>query len=224
MAELRSLCDRYGLALLEDAAQAHGATFRGAPVGGLGRASAFSFYPSKNLAALGDAGAICTNDEELARKSRRLRDLGRDGDGRHLLAGRNERLDGLQAALLRVKLPHLERWNAQRRRLANRYRELLDRVELLAESPDTPCVYHLFPIRVQDRDALADALRGRGIQTGVHYPLPLPDQPALRDHCRADTPIARDWAARELSVPLFAELSEQELETVAGAVNAALSG
>jgi dTDP-4-amino-4,6-dideoxygalactose transaminase len=224
MAELRSLCDQHGLALLEDAAQAHGATFRGARVGGLGRASAFSFYPSKNLAALGDAGAICTNDEELAHKARQLRDLGRDGDGRHLIAGRNERLDGLQAALLAVKLPHLERWNAQRRRLADRYRELLDRVELLEESPDTPCVYQLFPIRVQNRDALADELRARGIQTGVHYPLALPDQPVLRHQCRADAPVARSWAARELSVPLFAELGDQELETVAASVNAALFG
>lgn len=224
MKELRFLCEEHGLALLEDAAQAHGATFSGTPVGGLGKASAFSFYPSKNLAALGDAGAICSDDDELARKARRLRDLGRDGDRRNLLIGYNERLDGLQAALLRVKLPHLERWNAERRSLASRYRELLKHVELLAETPETPCVYHLFPIRTKHRDALAADLRGRGIETGIHYPLALPDEPVLHEHCRAEAPIARDWAARELSLPLFAELTEQELETVATAVNAALSG
>lgn len=224
MEELRSLCDDHGLALLEDAAQAHGATFRGVPVGGLGRASAFSFYPSKNLAALGDAGAICTGDGELAARARRLRDLGRDGDGRHLLSGSNERLDGLQAALLRVKLPHLECWNAERRALAGRYRELFRQVELLVETPETPCVYHLFPIRTADRDAVAAELRARGIETGIHYPLALPDQPVLRERCRAEVPVARDWAARELSLPLFAELTEQELETAAAAVNAALFG
>ncbi|MGN6167544.1 MAG: DegT/DnrJ/EryC1/StrS family aminotransferase [Solirubrobacteraceae bacterium] len=224
MDDLRLLCEEHGLALLEDAAQAHGATFRGTPVGGLGKASAFSFYPSKNLAALGDAGAICSNDDELARKARRLRDLGRGGDRRTLVIGHNERLDGLQAALLQVKLPHLERWNAERRALAGRYRELLEHVELLAETPETPCVYHLFPIRTKHRDALAADLRGRGIETGIHYPLALPDEPVLQERCRAEAPIARDWAARELSLPLFAELTEQELETVATAVNAALSG
>lgn len=225
MDELGALCEGHGLALLEDAAQAHGAAFRGMPVGGLGRAAAFSFYPSKNLAALGDAGAICTGDEELARKARRLRDLGRDGDGRHHLAGLNERLDGLQAAFLRVKLPRLDRWNEARRKLANHYRELLGGLELLAEMPETPCVYHLFPVRTRNRDALASELGSRGIETGIHYPLAVPDQPALRDLCGlAEVPIARDWAARELSLPLFAELTEDELETAAAAVNAALFG
>jgi dTDP-4-amino-4,6-dideoxygalactose transaminase len=221
MDELRLLCEQHGLALLEDAAQAHGATFGGTPVGGLGKASGFSFYPSKNLGALGDAGAICSNDDELARKARKLRDLGRDGGKRHQLIGHNERLDGLQAALLRVKLPRLKRWNAERRYLAGCYRDLLEHVELLAETPETPCVYHLFPIRTDDRDALAADLRARGIQTGIHYPLALPDEPALQERCRAEAPIARDWAARELSLPLFAELTEEEVETVATAVNAA---
>ncbi len=108
--------------------------------------------------------------------------------------------------------------------MANRYRELLRGVELLAESPESPCVYHVFPIRTEDRDALADELRAWGIETGIHYPLTLLDQPVLRDHCRANARAARDWAARELSLPLFAELSEREVETVAEAVNVALFG
>jgi dTDP-3-amino-3,4,6-trideoxy-alpha-D-glucose transaminase len=224
MDELRLLCQQRGLALLEDAAQAQGATYKGTPVGGIGTAAAFSFYPSKNLGALGDAGAICTDDGELARRVRQLRDLGRDEQGRHLLAGYNERLDGLQAAMLRIKLPHLARWNEARRALAERYGEILRGVDLLRESPDTPCVYHLFPIRTAERDSLAAKLRARGIATAVHYPLALPDQPVLRERCRADVPVARDWAARELSLPIFADMTPHELGVVVTGVHVALFG
>ncbi len=219
MAPLRVLADRGGLALLEDAAQAHGATYRGARAGSLGRAAAFSFYPSKNLGALGDGGAICTDDAELAAAARRLRDLGRDGGPGHKSGGYNERLDGLQAALLRVKLEHLEGWNAARRSLAAAYRErLADVVELLHERADSPCVYQVFPIRISERDALAASLAADGIATGVHYPRALPDQPSLSQLAGADVPIARNWAARELSLPIFPELTAHELELVATAV------
>jgi dTDP-4-amino-4,6-dideoxygalactose transaminase len=219
MDELRSLAERHGLALFEDAAQAHGAMFRGSPAGSFGRAAGFSFYPSKNLGALGDGGAICTNDVEIAERSRRLRDLGRSTGADHAIRGYNERLGGMQAAFLRVKLAHLGTWNEQRHRLANLYRERLREVQLLQIRPESPCVYHIFPIRVSDRAGLARTLAAMGIATGIHYPLALPDQPALPELHGADVPIAPDWASRELSLPMFPELIEHELDLVLDAVN-----
>jgi dTDP-4-amino-4,6-dideoxygalactose transaminase len=219
MAPLRALADRAGLALFEDAAQAHGATYRSARAGSLGRAAAFSFYPSKNLGALGDAGAICTDDAELAAAARRLRDLGRQNRSVHGQVGYNERLDGLQAAALRVKLGHLERWNAARRSIAAAYRErLANIIELLHERPESPCVYHVFPIRVSDRDELAAGLAAEGVATRVHYPRSLADQPALPQLAGAAVPVARSWAARELSLPIFPGLTADELELVATTV------
>jgi dTDP-4-amino-4,6-dideoxygalactose transaminase len=223
MDDLLALAAGAGVAVFEDAAQAHGATYRDRRAGSFGRASAFSFYPSKNLGALGDGGAITTNDGELARALRRLRDLGKEHRG-HSVSGYNERLDGLQAAFLTVKLVRLDDWNARRRAIADRYRaRLADVVQLLQETPDTRCMYHLLPIRVADRDALAASLAQRGIGTGVHYPLSLPEQPALPQLRDAEVPIARDWAARELSLPMFPELTEVEVDSVCDAV-AALAG
>jgi len=221
MEPLRALADAHGVALLEDAAQAHGARYRGRRAGALGLAGAFSFYPSKNLGALGDGGAICTDDGELAAHARRLRDLGRAGGPAHECAGYNERLDGLQAALLGVKLPRLEAWNEARRGLAARYRAGLEgAVELLGEQPDSPCIFHLFPIRAADRDRLVQRLGERGIAAGVHYPLALCDQPALAMLHGADMPVARDWAARELSLPIFPEMTGEEQDAVVAAVGA----
>jgi dTDP-4-amino-4,6-dideoxygalactose transaminase len=219
MDELVELADRHGLAVFEDAAQAHGAGYRERRAGSIGRAGAFSFYPSKNLGALGDGGAICTDDDELAEHARGLRDLGRMRGATHELSGFNERLDGLQAALLRVKLPHLDGWNEQRRALAGGYRERLEgHVELLGEAPGVRGVYHLFPVRTGDRDALAASLAERGIATGIHYDRALPDQPALSGIGLPEAPVARDWSSRELSLPMFPELTERELEMVAEAV------
>ena len=144
------------LLVLEDAAQAHGALYRGRRAGSLGAAAAFSFYPSKNLGALGDGGAVCTNDEVLATRLRSLRHLGQRAKGEHVDLGYNERLDGLQAALLRVKLAHLDNWNDARRSHAARYRELLPpAARLLGERPESPCIYHIFPARFENRDAIA---------------------------------------------------------------------
>ena len=157
MDELGAIAGAHGLLLLEDAAQAHGARYRGRRAGSLGGAAAFSFYPSKNLGALGDGGAICTDDEVLAARLRRLRNLGQRAKGEHLEVGYNERLDGLQAALLRVKLRHLDAANEARREHAERYRDLIgSEVRLLTERPDGECVYHLMPARFEDRDAVAD--------------------------------------------------------------------
>jgi dTDP-4-amino-4,6-dideoxygalactose transaminase len=220
MDALGAVADRHGLALLEDAAQAHGATYRGRRTGGLGRAAGFSFYPSKNLGALGDGGAICTDDADLARRARELRNIGQRAKGEHVVLGFNERLDGLQAAFLRAKLPHLDGFNAARRRHADAYRARLGgAVGLLEERDDSPCVYHLFPVRVDDRDALAARLRAAGVQTGVHYSPALPDQPPFRAARTVDdAPIARGWATTELSLPMSPELTDDEVTYVADAV------
>jgi dTDP-3-amino-3,4,6-trideoxy-alpha-D-glucose transaminase len=226
MDRLGALAQSRGLLLLEDAAQAHGARYRGRRTGSLGAAAAFSFYPSKNLGALGDGGAVCTNDELLAARIRRLRHLGQRGKGEHVELGFNERLDGLQAAMLRVKLPHLDAWNDRRREHARMYRELLDpAVRVVEEKPESPSIYHLFPARFDDRDAVAEALRGHGIETGIHY------APAVHGHeAWAESPLrhgalpnAEAWAAEELSLPMHPDLVSEEVERVVDAVHAAAS-
>src|SRR6185437_4502329 len=162
MDALHAVAKPHGLLVLEDAAQAAGANYRGRMVGSLGAAAGFSFYPGKNLGALGDGGAVCTDDALLAARLRRLRNLGQRTKGEHVELGYNERLDGLQAALLRVKLPHLDVWNDARRVRAQRYRELLSSdVTLLKERRESPCVYHLMPARFPNRDEVAAALRAR---------------------------------------------------------------
>jgi dTDP-3-amino-3,4,6-trideoxy-alpha-D-glucose transaminase len=224
MAAIEAVAKPHGLLVLEDAAQAHGALYNGRRVGSLGAAAGFSFYPSKNLGALGDGGAVCTDDPQLAARVRQLRHLGQRGKGEHVELGYNERLDGLQAALLRVKLPYLDGWNDARRATAARYQELLGSdVRLLEERPDSPCIYHLFPARFPDRDAVAVALRARGIETGVHYAPAVHQHPAwakfpLR---HGELPVAETWAAQELSLPMHPDLQPDEIERVAEAVQAA---
>ena len=210
-----------GLFVLEDAAQAHGALYKGRRAGSLGDAGAFSFYPSKNLGALGDGGAVCTDDEILAARLRRLRNLGQRTKGEHVDLGFNERLDGLQAALLRVKLPYLDTWNDARRTRARHYRELLSPdVTFLQERPESPCVYHLMPARFENRDAVVAALRARGIETGIHYAPAMDGHPALEGLATVSGEItsAQAWAAEELSLPMHADLTADEMEYVADAV------
>jgi dTDP-3-amino-3,4,6-trideoxy-alpha-D-glucose transaminase len=210
-----------GLFVLEDAAQAHGAQYKSRRAGSLGDAGAFSFYPSKNLGALGDGGAVCTNDEMLAARLRRLRNLGQRTKGEHVELGFNERLDGLQAALLRVKLPHLDGWNDARRTLAWRYRELLSaHVTLVEERSESPSVYHLMPARFENRSEVAAALRDRGIETGIHYAPAMDGHPALEGVATVSGEIsaARAWAVEELSLPMHPDLSADEVEHVAKAV------
>ena len=221
MDALAELSSRHGLALFEDAAQAHGATYKGRRAGTLGTAAAFSFYPSKNLGALGDGGAVTTVSGEIAERVRALRHLGQPRKGEHLLLGWNERLDGLQAALLRVKLPHLDSWNEARRRHADLYRELLGGdVTLAEETAQSPSVHHLFPVRAADRDRLAEQLASEGVQTGVHYSPALPGHPALDGRLEAPVELANSirWAEEELSLPMFAELERDEVERTARAV------
>jgi dTDP-4-amino-4,6-dideoxygalactose transaminase len=217
MDALRALAERRGLFLLEDAAQAHGALYKGRTAGSLGHAAAFSFYPSKNLGALGDGGAICTDDDELADRARQLRHLGQRRKGEHLSAGFNERLDGLQAAMLRVKLPHLDAANEARRHHAARYsEELPESARRLHEEPDRTCNFHLYPVRVANRDAVAAELSEHGVQTGVHYAPGLHDQPPVAAVARRPVPLdnATAWAAEELSLPMFPELSQAEIDHV----------
>jgi dTDP-4-amino-4,6-dideoxygalactose transaminase len=210
-----------GLFVLEDAAQAHGALYNGRRAGSLGHAGAFSFYPSKNLGALGDGGAVCTNDEMLAGRLRRLRNLGQRAKGEHVELGFNERLDGLQAALLRVKLSHLDAWNDARRTRAVQYRRLLSAdVKLMEERPESHCVYHLMPARFENRDAVAALLRAREIETGIHYAPAMDGHPALKDVAVVSGEIgaAQAWAAQELSLPMHPDLAADEVERVAEAV------
>ncbi len=218
MEAIGELATAHGLAVIEDAAQAHGAGRPGARAGSFGLAAAFSFYPSKNLGALGDGGAICTDDPGLAERARRLRDLGRGADGVHHEVGLNERLDGIQAAVLRLKLPGLDAANDRRRRLADRYRELLPPWLRMVEDRGPRSVHHLLPVRCGDRDRLRGHLTAAGIETGIHYSPALDGQPALAGAI-SENPlsIATRWAGEELSLPIFAELRDDEVERVAEA-------
>jgi dTDP-4-amino-4,6-dideoxygalactose transaminase len=225
MAAIEAFARPRGLLVIEDAAQAHGARYRDRRAGSLGTAAGFSFYPTKNLGALGDGGAVCTNDEVLATRVRRLRHLGQTTKGEHVELGYNARLHALQAALLRVKLPHLDRWNEARRRHAHRYRELMaDTANMVEERPESPCVYHLFPVRFESRDAVAATLKRYGIETGVHYSPAVHGHPAWRDRPlrHGELPRAEAWAAEELSLPMHPGLLESEIERVAEAIHAAV--
>jgi dTDP-3-amino-3,4,6-trideoxy-alpha-D-glucose transaminase len=221
---LLELCATHDLALVEDACQAHGARYKGRRVGGLGRAAAFSFYPSKNLGAYGDGGAVTTDDDGIAQHARLLRDLGQASKYTHVIKGRNERLDAIQAAVLRVKLPHLDRWNDLRRGHAAAYDEALSsvRVRTPTVAPGTEHVWHLYVVRAENRDQLRSSLAEQGIEAGLHYPLPLHLQPALADlgYSRGDFPVAEAWADEVLSLPMFPELEPSEIEQVTNAVAA----
>jgi dTDP-3-amino-3,4,6-trideoxy-alpha-D-glucose transaminase len=217
MDALRDLARSRGLVLIEDAAQAHGAAYRGRCVGSLSAVAAFSFYPTKNLGALGDAGAICTDDAEIARRARRLRQLGQRRKNEHTQVGYNERLDGLQAAFLRAKLPHLRDFNRARRARAELYRDALRDLRLLEERDHTPSVNHVFPVRVARRDVARSHLAARGIETAIHYPTAAHRHPAwdgVLAPPRIDLPAASAWAREELSLPMFPELRRQEIERV----------
>jgi dTDP-4-amino-4,6-dideoxygalactose transaminase len=217
MDALAAVARRHGLVVLEDAAQAHGARYRDGRAGSFGAATAFSFYPSKNLGALGDGGAICTNDERVAEQARRWRNLGQLGKGDHAVLGFNERLDGLQAAFLRAKLPHLDGWNEARRARAAEYREALGgSLRLVEERDESPSVNHLFPVRIGDRDGLAARLREAGVATGVHYSPAVPAQPPYGGDAGA-FPEATAWAREELSLPMFDALTPAEVTRVSAA-------
>jgi dTDP-4-amino-4,6-dideoxygalactose transaminase len=220
---LSALCDEHDLLLFEDACQAHGARYAGRRTGGIGAAAAFSFYPSKNLGALGDAGAVTTNDSGLAERVRLLRHLGQERKYRHTAIGWNERLDTVQATVLRVKLRHLDRWNELRRAHAATYSELLADASVVVPevAEDAEHVWHLYVIRAPNRDEIHAELLANDVVPGMHYPLPLHLQPALRElgYVRGAFPIAEAWASELLSLPLFPELERDEIDLVAGIVS-----
>lgn len=225
LTRLTQIAERHGLTLIEDAAQAHGARHRGRRVGSVGRIGCFSFYPGKNLGAFGEAGAIVTNDEKLAARIRRLRDHAQDGRHNHVEIGYNARMEGLQGAVLEVKLRHLDEWNSARRRHAARYHKRLTGIAGLrlptAAQPDAH-VWHLYVVLVDgiDRQVLAAELTKRGVATAIHYPTLVPLQPAYAGlgYRRGSFPVAENIAARCLSLPMYAELTDEQIDYVCDAV------
>jgi dTDP-3-amino-3,4,6-trideoxy-alpha-D-glucose transaminase len=219
MTAIMAIADRHGLAVIEDCAQAHLATSKGRPVGAIGTLGAFSFYPTKNLGALGDGGAIVTNDAALAARLRRLRNGGQTDRYHHSEAGVNSRLDEIQAAILRARLPRLAGWTARRRAIAARYRAALaDAPVTVLPECDGGHVYHLFTVQSDDRDGLQAAMAADGIGTLVHYPIPVPRQPAFSDLPAASCPVADRVTSRILSLPLHPSLSDAEAGAVAASV------
>jgi dTDP-4-amino-4,6-dideoxygalactose transaminase len=223
----RALADRHKLFLLEDAAQAHGARWRDRRAGSVGDAATFSFFPGKNLGALGDAGGVTTNDDELARRVRKLRDHGRTDKYRHDELGTNARLDTLQAAVLAAKLPHLESWNDARRDHAAGYDTAfaaVGGVEPIRVRPEAEAVFHQYVVRLAGRDEARRVLNQQGIGAAVHYPIPLHLQPALSKTGSGPLPAAESLAGDVLSLPIFPELTEEQRERVVAALSAFTAG
>ncbi|MEM2141529.1 DegT/DnrJ/EryC1/StrS family aminotransferase, partial [Nitrososphaera sp.] len=224
MDEMLDIAEKENLFVLEDASQSHGATFKGRTAGSMGMAACFSFYPAKNLGAYGDGGAVTTNDAELAEKVRMLRQYGERKKYEHTLVGYNSRLDEIQAAILRVKLKHLNEWNEARRKAAKLYDELLKDTELILprEFEGRKHVYHLYVVRHKKRDRLREFLAGRGIWTGIHYPISIHLQEAYAHlkYPKGSFPQTEKAADEILSLPMFPEITQSEIEQVVNAVRA----
>lgn len=224
MDAIGAVADRAGLVLIEDAAQAHGATWRGRRAGSFGAMGCFSFYPGKNLGAFGDAGAIVTSDPQLAERLDMLRDHGRVKGGRHShrVLGTNSRLDTLQAAVLSIKLRRLDEWTIARQRVATFYRAGLagTPVRMVGRDPEASHVFHLAVVRVPDRDRVATALRQRGVRTGIHYPTPCHLLEPLRPFADGPLPVAETAARQILSLPMFPHLTVHQAEVVCATLRA----
>jgi dTDP-4-amino-4,6-dideoxygalactose transaminase len=225
---LRTVAERHDLLVIEDAAQAHGAARHGRKAGTFGDAAAFSFYPGKNLGAMGDAGALVTNDTRLAEVVRALREHGQREKYRHELVGFTARLDSIQALFLSLKLPHLDRWNEERRQAVLRYNELLAGVGdlVLPEYAGEAHVWHLYVVRTNAPDALASHLQDSGIGVGRHYPVPVHLNPAFASlgYREGAFPVAEAWARECLSLSIFPGITEQQIEAVTDAVAAWFAG
>ncbi len=223
MNRIMEIAEKYGLFVLEDCAQSHAATIQGKMAGTFGHASSFSFYPGKNLGAYGDAGAMVTNNVEIARIARAIANHGQEGKHNHLLEGRNSRMDGIQAAVLNTKLPHLDKWTARRIHNAHIYNDLLhSNVIKPREREGFKHVYHLYVIQHENRDELAIQLKEKGVDTAIHYPIPMPFMPCYNrfNHSEIDFPNAAKIAKRILSLPMYAELTQEQIAYVAEHVNA----
>lgn len=227
MDDLREIADRNGLALLEDAAQAHGARYRGKRAGGIAHASGFSFYPAKNLGAWGDGGALVTSDHNLAQKVKRIRNYGQKEKYVHFEKGWNSRLDSIQAIVLREKLKLIDEWNERRREAANFYYEQLKDVSVTTfpgDDLDEP-VHHLFVVLVTERDKVQQSLQQKGIQTGIHYPVPIHKHECFENESFAvgkKFPHAEQQAAQLLSLPMHPNLSLEHVHYVAESLKGAL--
>lgn len=224
MDPIMAISKKYHLAVVEDCAQAHGATYRGQMIGTFGDAAGFSFYPGKNLGALGDAGAAITNDDALAAKIRALGNYGSDRKYHHIYKGYNSRLDEFQAAFLSAKLPHLDRMNAERKRIAKRYLTEIDNPVLVLPYviPEADSVWHIFAVRCAQRDALAEYLKEAGIATNRHYPIPMHLQGAYEDLGieKGSLPIAEEISATQLSLPMYYGMTEDQISYVIEKLNA----
>jgi dTDP-4-amino-4,6-dideoxygalactose transaminase len=218
MDQIMSLAEKHGLKVVEDCAQAHGATYKGQKVGTFGDAATFSFYPSKNLGAFGDAGAIVTSNGDYAKQARLIANHGQAAKNSHTIVGRNSRMDGIQAAVLSVKLPHLDGWLDARRTNAQHYNELLQGTGIIlpSEAEHSRHTYHLYVVRVDDRDAVQAKLAKAGIETGVHYPTAIPFMEAYSHlgHMPEDFPVAYSQMGQLLSLPMYAELTREMIEEV----------
>jgi dTDP-3-amino-3,4,6-trideoxy-alpha-D-glucose transaminase len=223
-ADMKALCAvaaRHNLAIVEDCCQAHLATCDAQPVGSFGTAAAYSFYPTKNLGAFGDGGALTTNDAALAAKARRLRNGGQTDRYHHGEFGVNSRLDEIQAAVLRARLPLLAGWTARRRELAHEYRRQLSGLPVVVPREfDKGHVYHLFPVRSTSRDIVQAALRDAGVETLIHYPVPITRQPALASEHPAHCPVAERVCAEVFSLPLYPSLPADAITRVTAALAA----
>jgi dTDP-4-amino-4,6-dideoxygalactose transaminase len=221
MRPLEAIAAKHHLALVEDAAQAHLATAGGRPVGTIGVAAASSFYPTKNLGALGDGGAVLTRDAQLAARIKRLRNGGQSSRYHHEEAGANSRLDEMQAAILRARLPFLAAWTSKRRTIAARYRSALANAALqVPREFDSGHVYHLFPVLTASRAAFQQHMRDRGVDTLIHYPVPIPRQPALKTASPAVCPVADRVCAQVVSLPMYPGLSDAAVSAVTDAAAA----
>ena len=226
MDPIMDIARRHNLVVIEDAAQAHGAKYKGRPVGSIGDMACFSFYPGKNLGAYGEGGAVTTNNTRYASAIRMLRDWGQDSKYHHLLKGYNYRMEAFQGAILGVKLKYLDQWTAARRIIGNKYDDLLSRAEILTpvEMPWAKHVYHIYNVRSKDRDRLQASLAAEGIQTAINYPVPIHLQPGYADlgFQLGDFPVAEAASKAVLSLPIYPELSSQAVAQVATTLSAAV--
>jgi dTDP-4-amino-4,6-dideoxygalactose transaminase len=224
MDPIMKIARAHGLTVIEDACQSHGAEYKGTPAGTIGDVGCFSFYPGKNLGAYGEAGAIVTNNPEVEWKLRALRNHGQPKKHHHAMVGWNARMDGLQGAVLSIKLKHLADWNEARRENAKFYHSLLTDVEGIIvpqEAKYAKHVYHLYVIRIQNRDALIDTLRGKGISCGIHYPVPihLTDAYKFLGYGKGSFSISERYAEELVSLPMYPELTKEQIETVVDTIN-----